>query len=108
MRYLNRSTRLSAVLSAALALFLAAAATAAPLKVFVRGGVKSHGPDGNGVHEHFKFLNEFVELLKSRGAEAEGGINFPNDEQLAKADVLVMYAQDGGNIPQERMKATQH
>lgn len=105
MRYPNRSTRLSAVLSAALALFLAAAATAAPLKVFVRGGVKSHGPDGNGVHEHFKFLNEFVELLKSRGAEAEGGINFPNDEQLAKADVLVMYAQDGGNIPPERRAA---
>ena len=42
-------------------------ATAAPqpLRVFIRGGVKTHGP---GQHDHPRFLKEWKELLRERGA----------------------------------------
>jgi len=70
--------------------------------VFVRGGAKSHGPEGNGVHEHARFLTEATELLTERGMVVTGGKEFPTPEQLAKVDVLVMYAQEGGHIPKDK------
>src|ERR1700719_1419635 len=71
-----------------------------PLRVFIRAGVKTHGPDQ---HDHPRFLREWTELLKQRGARAEGAMTFPTAEQLEATDVLVMYAQDAGNIsPEER------
>lgn len=83
-----------------LALFLFAAlsvATAAePLRVFIRSGPKSHGP---GQHDHPRFLAEWVPLLNERGARATGAEAFPTAAQLAATDVLILHAQEAGNIP---------
>ncbi len=75
---------------------------ARPLRVFIRAGQKTHGP---GEHDHPRFLAEWKDLLKARGAEVDGAMGFPSAEQLAKADVLVMYAPEGGTIsPDERAR----
>ncbi len=72
---------------------------APPLRVFIRGGVKTHGPNA---HEHERFLNDWKKLLTDRGLKADGAKDWPNSVQLAKTDVLVMYAQDGGNATPEQ------
>lgn len=71
-----------------------AAQAAPPLRVFIRGGVKTHGPNA---HEHERFLNDWTKFLTDRGMKADGAKDWPDAGQLAKTDVLVMYAQDGGN-----------
>ena len=73
--------------------------SAAPLRVFIRGGEKSHGPNA---HEHERFLNDWKPLLTQRGMVVDGAKAWPNADQLAKTDVLVMYAQDGGNATPEQ------
>ncbi|MBC7369509.1 MAG: ThuA domain-containing protein [Undibacterium sp.] len=72
-----------------------ASAAEAPLRVFIRSGPKSHGP---GAHDHPKFLADWVPLLNARGAVASGGDAFPTAAQLAATDVLVLHAQEAGNI----------
>ena len=74
-------------------------AQAEPLRVFIRGGKKSHGPEQ---HEHQRFLEKWTPLLTERGMKVDGALEFPSEAQLAKADVLVMYAQDSGNITMEQ------
>jgi len=74
-------------------------AEAEPLRVFIRGGKKSHGPNA---HEHEKFLNEWKTLLAERGMVTDGAMDWPTAEQLGRTDVLVMYAQDGGNVTPEQ------
>ena len=86
---------LSLVTLLAVALTTALSAADAPLRVFIRSGPKSHGP---GAHDHPRFLAEWVPLLNSRGAVASGGNTFPTAEQLAATDVLVLHAQEAGNI----------
>jgi uncharacterized protein len=72
----------------------------APLRVFIRGGVKTHGP---GEHDHPSFLKDWVELLKERGAITDGAMQFPTAAQLEKTDVLVMFAAEAGTIaPDDR------
>lgn len=66
-----------------------------PLRVFIRGGKKSHGP---GAHDFPQFLKEWVPMLNGRGAKCEGGMEFPTKEQLDKTDVLILHAQEAGNI----------
>ncbi|MES2660048.1 MAG: ThuA domain-containing protein [Verrucomicrobiota bacterium] len=85
----------------AFALFAAIplAVYAAPLRVFIRGGVKTHGPNA---HEHERFLNDWKVLLTERGMKADGAKDWPNAMQFSKTDVLVMYAQDGGNATPEQ------
>ncbi|HUR57728.1 MAG TPA: PVC-type heme-binding CxxCH protein, partial [Opitutaceae bacterium] len=87
-------------LLACLALSLVAAVTASaaeqPLRVFIRSGPKSHGP---GQHDHPRFLREWVPLLNERGARATGGDTFPTAAQLSETDVLIIHAQEGGNVP---------
>lgn len=73
-----------------------ASAADAPLRVFIRSGPKSHGP---GQHDHPRFLREWTQLLNERGARATGGDTFPTAAQLAETDVLIIHAQEGGNIP---------
>lgn len=80
-------------------LLLTAITQAAPLRVFIRGGAKTHGPNA---HEHEKFLNEWKPLLTARGMVTDGAKDWPTAEQLRKTDVLVMYAQDGGNATPEQ------
>ena len=79
-----------------------AASQADPLRVFIRGGKKSHGPEA---HEHQRFLEKWQPLLTERGMKVDGALEFPTPEQLAATDVLVMYAQDGGNITPEQRPA---
>jgi len=75
-------------------------AHAEPLRVFIRGGKKSHGPEA---HEHQRFLEKWTPLLTERGMKVDGALEFPSEAQLDQTDVLVMYAQDGGNIlPEQR------
>jgi type 1 glutamine amidotransferase len=85
-------------------LLLFAAATlvshaAQPLRVFIRGGAKTHGPNA---HEHERFLNDWKVLLNERGIKTDGAKAWPDAEQLSNTDVLVMYAQDGGNAAPEQ------
>ena len=47
---------------------------AAPLRVFIRGGVKTHGPNQ---HDHPRFLGEWAKLLTERGITASGAMEFP-------------------------------
>lgn len=37
-------------------------------------------------------------MLNERGAKADGGMEFPTKEQLDKTDVLILHAQEAGNI----------
>jgi putative membrane-bound dehydrogenase-like protein len=75
------------------------AVAAEPLRVFIRGGKKSHGPNA---HEHEKFLNDWKVLLADRGMKTDGAMDWPTAEQLKQTDVLVMYAQEGGNATEEQ------
>lgn len=74
---------------------LLSAAAAEPLRVFIRAGAKSHAP---GAHDFPQFLKDWVPLLNARGARAEGALEFPTKEQLDRTDVLVLHAQEAGNI----------
>jgi type 1 glutamine amidotransferase len=71
------------------------AAAQTPLRVFLRGGPKTHGP---GEHDHPAFVAEWKPLLEARGAKVAGGLEFPTQEQLAATDVLVLFAAEGGAI----------
>ena len=72
-----------------------AAAEDKPLRVFIRAGKKTHGP---GEHDYPRFLAEWTRLLTQRGAVADGALNFPDPAQLERADVMILYAPDGGNL----------
>lgn len=66
-----------------------------PLRVFIRAGKKTHPP---GAHEHVQFLKDWVPMLNERGAKCEGSLEFPTKEQLDRTDVLILHAQEAGNI----------
>ncbi|HVJ46587.1 MAG TPA: PVC-type heme-binding CxxCH protein, partial [Luteolibacter sp.] len=66
-----------------------------PLRVFIRSGEKTHGP---GAHDHPAFLRDWTKLLNERGAKATGGDEFPTAQQLAETDVVVLHAEEAGNI----------
>jgi putative membrane-bound dehydrogenase-like protein len=70
----------------------------APLRVFLRGGPKTHGPVGNGLHDHERWLKDWQKLLASRGAKVDGAMKFPAGAQLENTDVLVMFAAEAGSI----------
>ena len=67
-----------------------------PLRVFIRASAKTHGP---GEHDYPRFLADWTQLLTERGAVVEGALTFPTVAQLAKTDVLLVYASDAGSIP---------
>src|SRR6185295_15541108 len=72
----------------------------APLRIFIRAGVKTHGA---GEHDHPSFLKDWSDLLKARGAQVDGALEFPTAAQLAKTDVLVMFAAEAGTVaPDDR------
>ena len=58
---------------------LGLAAHAEPLRVFIRAGKKSHGPNQ---HEHERFLADWKVLLTERGMKADGALNWPTAEQF--------------------------
>ena len=96
----TRSFRFFAALILASSFLWTGAASGAdtPLRVFIRGGAKTHGPKENGLHDHPRFLGEFTQLLTERGAVVDGAMNFPTGEQLERTDVLVMFAAEAGSI----------
>jgi len=49
------------------------------LRVFIRAGVMTHGPDQ---HDHPLFLKEWTKLLNDRGVKAEGALDFPTAEAM--------------------------
>jgi type 1 glutamine amidotransferase len=88
--------RLVLCLALASSCFLPSASFAAePLRVFIRAGKKSHAP---GAHDFPQFLKDWVPMLNERGAKADGSLEFPTKEQLEQTDVLVLHAQEAGNI----------
>src|SRR5215212_4957405 len=91
---------LAFILFLALSLMPATAQDSKPLRIFIRAGNKTHGP---GQHDHPRFLKDWTELLKQRGAEAKGKIGFPTADELEQTDVLVMYSEEAGTIkPDDR------
>lgn len=97
----NMSMKRSFIALLALVAILASALVteAADLRVFIRGGKKSHGP---GAHEHERFLGDWTKLLTERGMKVSGGMEFPTEAELDKTDLLVMYSQEGGEIPADK------
>ncbi len=75
---------------------------AEPLRIFLRGGNKTHGPAGNGLHDHEVWMNDWKQLLAERGAKVDGALTFPTAEQLEATDVLVMFAAEAGSIAGEQ------
>ena len=69
-----------------------------PLRIFLRGGPKTHGPAGNGLHDHEVWAGQWQTLLASRGAKVDSALRFPLPEQLENTDVLVMFAANAGTI----------
>src|SRR6185436_19849995 len=75
-------------------------ANSAPLRIFIRAGVKTHGP---GEHDLPAFLKSWTELLRERGVVVDGALEFPTAAQLEKTDVLVMFAAEAGTVaPDDR------
>src|SRR4051812_18980028 len=74
------------------------AAPLPPLRIFLRGGPKTHGPANNGQHDGPTWVKEWTPLLESRGAKVAGALRFPTAEELDNTDVLVMFAADAGSI----------
>ena len=60
---------------------------AEPLRIFIRGGAKTHGP---GQHDWPRFLKDWTQLLNERGAKATGKQGFPTAEELDQTDVLII------------------
>lgn len=91
---MNRLVRLA--LAGCAALLAAATLHAAdPLRVFIRAGVKTHGPNQ---HDHPRFLGDWTKLLGERGIKVAGGMEFPTAAQLDATDVVIIYAADGMKI----------
>lgn len=81
-----------------LLVFVRADDEAPPLRVFIRASLKTHGP---GQHDYPRFLDEWKKLLHERGAAAEGAQRPPTETELAKTDVLIIFASDATNIGAE-------
>src|SRR6266704_433739 len=91
--------KLAVVLSLFACLFSGLSQQNKPLRVFIRAGVKTHGPNQ---HDHPRFLAEWKTILAERGLKADGALEFPSAAQLENTDVLIIYAQDGMNIVGEQ------
>lgn len=87
------------LLALAAAVVTAQALPAEPLRVFIRGGMSNRGTE---VHAHPRFLKEWQVLLNERGAKATGAMDWPTAEQIKDVDVIVAYAQEGGDATPEQ------
>ncbi len=96
---MNRLLSLATLFLASLVIghwsFSAQPSSTDPLRVYIRSGPKTHGP---GMHDHPRFLADWVTLLNDRGARATGGDTFPTAAQLAQTDVLVLHRDHGGDV----------
>jgi putative membrane-bound dehydrogenase-like protein len=76
-----------------------AASHAEPLRVFIRAGKKTHGPNQ---HEHERFLADWKVLLTERGIKTDGALDWPTAEQFKNTDVIIVHAQSGGDATEEQ------
>ncbi|MDP6838515.1 MAG: ThuA domain-containing protein [Planctomycetota bacterium] len=83
------------ILLALLLELLSVAPAEQPLRVHIRAGVETHGPNQ---HDHPRFLSEWGELLEERGASVTSTMQFPGPDVLEDTDVLVLYAAEGATI----------
>lgn len=68
--------------------------------VYIRAGLKSHGP---GQHDYPQFLADWSKILTERGAIVDGSLHFPTAAELTNTDVMVMYKGDAGDMkPEEK------
>src|SRR3954469_24043619 len=79
--------------------FVATAPAADPLRIFIRGGTKDHGP---GQHDHPRFLEEWTKLLTERGAKVDGAQAGPTPEQFAATDVIIVFAANPWDVTPEQ------
>ena len=91
---MNRFLRLAFATAAALVASTVLHA-ADPLRVFIRAGIKTHGPNQ---HDHPRFLGDWTKLLAERGLKVDGSMEFPTAAQLDGTDVVIIYAADGMKI----------
>jgi type 1 glutamine amidotransferase len=72
----------------------------APVRIYIRGGLKTHGP---GQHDYPQYLADWSKVLTERGAIVDGSLHFPTAAEIANTDVIVMYKGDaGGMTPEEK------
>lgn len=64
-----------------------------PIHIYIRGGLKSHG---EGQHDYPQFLADWSKILTDHGALVDGSLHFPDAQELAATDVLIMYKGDAG------------
>jgi type 1 glutamine amidotransferase len=76
----------------------ASAPTAPAIRVYLYGGLKTHGP---GQHDYPQFLADWSKILTERGAIVGGGLQFPSARELANVDVMVIYKGDAGYLGDE-------
>ena len=70
------------------------------IKVYIRAGLKSHGP---GLHDYPQYLADWSKVLTEHGAVVDGSFHFPTEAELKGIDVMVMYKGDAGYMTdQER------
>lgn len=95
---------LLAVAAATLALgpLAAQAQEGRPLRIYLRAGLKTHGP---GQHDYPQFLADWSKLLTEHGAVVDGSLHFPTPLELANVDVMVTYKGDAGYMTADE-KAT--
>lgn len=82
------------------------AAQARPIRVYLRAGLKTHGP---GEHDYPQFLADWSKILTERGAVVDGSLHFPRAADLENVDVMVTYKGDAGGtsqVPSEEERAT--
>src|SRR3954453_14937517 len=78
----------------------AAAQSTPPMRIYIRAGLKSHGP---GQHDYPQYLADWSKVLTDRGAVVDGSLHFPTTAELANTDVMVMYKGDAGDMsPMEK------
>ena len=81
------------------AIFTARASEEArPLRVYLRAGLKTHGP---GQHDYPQFLADWSKILTERGALVDGSLHFPKAAELTGVDVLFAYKGDAGTMAAE-------
>jgi type 1 glutamine amidotransferase len=64
-----------------------------PLRVYLRGGLKTHG---EGQHDYPQFVADWSKILTERGAIVDGSLHFPTAQEIEGVDVIVQYKGDAG------------
>ena len=98
-----RALCVAALLASPAAALVADQAQPAPLRIFLRGGPKTHGPADERPARRPDVREGVAAAARRRAARrSTGALTFPTPEQLDNTDVLVMFAANGGNIAGEQ------